>query len=109
MAYDEELAERVRSILATKLEAEERKMFGGLAFLVRGHMCCGITESMLMGRIGRDAYEEALEQEHVRPMDFTGRPLKGFVYVGPEGLEDEGVLEAWIDRCLAFVETLPAK
>lgn len=109
MAYGEELAERVRSILAEKLETEDRKMFGGLAFLVRGHMCCGITDSMLMGRIGRDAYEKALEEEHVKPVDFTGRPLKGFVYVEPEGLEDESALQAWIDRCLAFVAILPAK
>ena len=84
-------------------------MFGGLAFLVRGYMCCGITGSMFMGRIGRDAYDNALEEEHVRPMDFTGRPLRGFVYVEPGGLEDEGALESWIDRCLAFVDTLPPK
>ena len=84
-------------------------MFGGLAFLVQGHMCCGITDSMLMARIGREVYDDALEEMHVKPMDFTGRPLKGFVYVEPGGLKDESVLEEWIDRCLAFVETLPAK
>ena len=109
MAYDEELAGRVRAVLKKKTEIEERSMFGGLAFLVRDSMCCGVSDASLMARIGRDAYENALEQEHVRPMDFTGRPLKGFVYVEGEALNDEAALEGWIDRCLAFVETLPPK
>ena len=109
MAYDEKLAERVRSILGGKVETEEKTMFGGLAFLVRSYMCCGISGDRLMARIGRGGYEEALAEEHVSPMDFTGRPLRGFVYVEPEGLETDNALEEWIDRCLEFVATLPPK
>ena len=109
MAYDEQLAERVRTILAGKVETEEKTMFGGLAFLVRSYMCCGISDNRLMARIGRAGYEEALTEAHVSPMDFTGRPLKGFVYVEPEGVEMDGALEGWIDRCLEFVQTLPPK
>lgn len=109
MAFDEKLAGRVRGILAERLETEEKKMFGGLAFLVRGSMCCGISDSLLMARIGRDAYEPALSEEHVLPMDFTGRPLKGFVYVEAEGVESDSALESWVERCLSFVQTLPPK
>jgi TfoX/Sxy family transcriptional regulator of competence genes len=109
MAYDEHLAARAREILTRRLEVEERKMFGGLAFLVRGSMCCGISGDRLMARIGRGAYEEALSEEHVQPMDFTGRPLKGFVYVESAGVESDDALQSWIDRCLSFVLTLPPK
>ncbi|MDH3253477.1 MAG: TfoX/Sxy family protein [Acidobacteriota bacterium] len=109
MAYDETLADRVRTLLEGKVETEERKMFGGLAFMVDNHMCCGILDSRLMARIGREAYTGALSEAHVEPMDFTGRPLKGFVYVAAEGIASDDELAAWLERCLVFVRTLPAK
>jgi hypothetical protein len=109
MAYDEDLAARVRRILTGRLEIEEKKMFGGLAFLVRGSMCCGVKDARLMARVGRSVYEQALSEDHVLPMDFTGRPLKGFVYVELAGVESDEALEWWIDRCLSYVLTLPPK
>ncbi len=102
MSYDEKLAARVRSILSTRDDVVEKKMFGGLCFMVNGSMCCGLTKSEFMVRVGPDAYEDALAQPHARPMDFTGRPLKGMVYVGPEGLRTHLGLAEWVRRGLAF-------
>lgn len=87
----------------------EKKMFGGLSFMVKGHMCCGVVGDELMVRVGPDGYEAALERPHARPMDFTGKPLKGFVYVAPQGFSTQSTLERWIRLALEFVETLPAK
>lgn len=84
-------------------------MFGGLAFMVHGHMAAGVLANDLMVRVGPDAYDEALAQPHARPMDFTGRPMRGLVYVGPAGTSDEASLAAWVERGLAFVDTLPPK
>src|SRR5687767_3162091 len=98
MAFDERLAARVREHLESRVEVSERKMFGGLAFLVRGHMCCGIVGSELMLRIGPDSYEELLHEPHARPMDFTGRPLKGMLYVSPAGFRTARTLRIWLDR-----------
>lgn len=109
MAYDEGLAERIRHSLDGCEGVREKRMFGGLCFMVRGNMCCGIVDDTLMARIGADAYAEALESEHAREMDFTGKPMKGLVYVAPEGIEDDSELQLWIDRCLLFVNSLPAK
>jgi len=109
MAYDEALADRVRGFLESRVETEERTMFGGLAFMVDNHMCCGIIDSRLMARIGREGYADALTESHVEPMDFTGRPLRGFVYVASQGIAGDDALAAWLDRCLDFVRTLPAK
>lgn len=97
MAYDERLAARVREALGKRVAFEERKMFGGLCFLVRGGMALGITGDDLMVRVGRERYEAALGEPHVRPMDFTGRPLKGMVYVAPAGTRDDGALARWVD------------
>jgi hypothetical protein len=80
-------------------------MFGGLCFMVAGAMCCGLTKSDLMVRVGPERYEEAVAQPHARPMDFTGRPLKGMVYVAPEGLRTRGSLERWVRRGLAVIAT----
>ncbi len=90
-------------------DVAERKMFGGLAFLVRGHMCCGIIGSDLMVRVGRDDFERLVAKPHARPMDFTGRPSKGMVYVSPAGLRTTRSLSTWIDRGLRFISTLPPK
>ena len=84
-------------------------MFGGLAFLVRGNMCCGIVGSDLMVRTGADDHAGALAEKHVRPMDFTGRPMTGMVYVAPAGLRTESSLRRWIERGIRFAQSLPAK
>jgi TfoX/Sxy family transcriptional regulator of competence genes len=109
MSYDEKLAERTRAILDSRDDVIEKKMFGGLAFMVRGHMCVGIVDRELMVRIGPDAYESALAEAHARPMDFTGKPLRGMVYVGAAGLRTEAALRAWVDRGLRFVNALAPK
>lgn len=109
MAYDAGLAERLRESLGGRPGITERAMFGGLAFLVDGKMFAGIQDSTLMARVGPERYDDALAMPHVRPMDFTGRPMKGYVYIDPPGLEDDGNLNAWVQWCVGFVATLPAK
>ena len=109
MAYDEQLADRVRGFLTPFPGVDERKMFGGLAFLLRGNMCCGVVGDELMVRVGRESYEAALHEPYAREMDFTGRPLKGFIYVASDGLSSEGDLRAWVERGARYAESLPAK
>jgi TfoX/Sxy family transcriptional regulator of competence genes len=108
MAYDENLAERVRFILASDPNLRERKMFGGLAFMIDGHMCCGIVGDELMLRLGADGARAALERPHVREMDFTGRPMTAMVFVAPESL-GRAALTRWIEQAVAFVRTLPPR
>ena len=107
MSYDEKLADRIRRALGPRDDVEERKMFGGLAFLRGGRMFCGISKDDLMVRVGPEGYEAALEKPHVRPMDFTGRPLKGYVYVAPDGRRTDAALRAWVNLSASFVGTLP--
>ena len=109
MAYDEGLAQRVRSVLADQPWVSEKRMFGGLTFMLGGNMCCGVMKQELMVRVGPDRYDEALSQPHARPMDFTGRAIKGMVYVAPEGLRSPEALEGWVRRGLEFARSLPAK
>ena len=109
MAFDEGLAERLREILPEHAGIAEKRMFGGLCLLSRGHMCVGIVGEALMARVGPDAYEKALRRPHARVMDFTGKPMKGYVYVDPPGMEDDSALENWITACSAFVATLPPR
>ena len=109
MAFDPELGDRVRETLGPRAAFTERAMFGGLAFMVGGHMACGVIGDDLVLRLGPDGAEDALERPGVRPMDFTGRPMKGYVYVAPDGIGDDRALGEWLDRALAFVATLPAK
>lgn len=109
MSYDEGVAKRVRKVLARRRNVAERRMFGGLTFMVGGHMCCGIVGEELMVRVGPDAYEEALGDRHAREMDFTGTPLKGFLFIEPPGFATEEALRAWVDRAVDFVKTLPVK
>lgn len=109
MAFDEGLAQRVREALAGRRGITERRMFGGLAFLVDGKMFVGISGPKLMARVGAERYQDALALPHVREMDFTGKPLKGYVYVEPPGLEDDDALGAWVSWCVGHVERLPHK
>lgn len=109
MAYDEGLAERLREAFEDEPGVAEKKMFGGLCFLVGGNMCCGIVGDELMVRVGPDGYADALAQPHAREMDFTGRPLKGMVYVACGGFEADEDLAAWVARGRGFAASLPAK
>lgn len=109
MAYDEELAGRIRRALAGRAGVGERKMFGGLAFMLAGHMCCGVVGNELVLRLGPEGTEAALEKPHTRPMDFTGRPLKGFVFVAREGAGTDEAVQHWVEQAAAFAESLPPK
>ena len=109
MAYDEGLAERIRGLLEDRGTVTERQMFGGLAFLLRGNMTVGIVNDELMVRVGPETYAAALQQPHARAMDFTGRPMKGFVFVSPEGLESDSGLAQWVERGITYGASLPAK
>jgi TfoX/Sxy family transcriptional regulator of competence genes len=109
MVYDEGLAHRIRDLFARRYRITEKKMFGGLAFMLNGHMCVGVTGEDLMVRVGPEAYPAMVKQPYARPMDFTGKPLKGFVYVGPHGADDDDDLEQWVQRSLRFVQSLPPK
>ncbi|MGH2988085.1 MAG: TfoX/Sxy family protein [Solirubrobacterales bacterium] len=108
MAFDEALASRVRTRLADRDDISERRMFGGLTFLLGGHMCCGVHGPELILRLGPDGAEPALAACHARPMDFTGRPLRGFVTVRPTGLAGDE-LRRWVELAVAFAESLPPK
>jgi len=109
MAYDEFLAGRIRNALTPRDDVEERRMFGGLAFLIRGNMCCGVVDDTLVLRLGEDGAAAALGEPHTRPMDFTGKPMKSMVYVGPAGVALQADLQRWIDRAVDFAATLPPK
>ena len=109
MAFDEGLAERLREVFDERSDVVEKKMFGGLCFMVSGHMCCGIVKDSLMARVGPDAYEQCLKEKHVREMDFTGKPMRGMVYVSEKGISEDEDLNVWVNRCLDFVLTLPDK
>lgn len=109
MAYNEDLAQRVRSLLAPVDNIHERKMFGGLAFMLGGNMCCCVEKDNLVVRTGPDTYDDALEKPHARVFDFTGRPMRGFVYVGSEGLAEEAALRDWVNAGVTFAASLPPK
>src|SRR5438093_143968 len=98
MAYDEPLANRIRQAFGTRNDITERKMFGGLAFLYLGRMCCGIVGRDLMVRIADDEFDAVMRGRHVRPIDFTGKPLRGFVYVSPPGFRTLAALRGWLSR-----------
>lgn len=108
MAYDENLADRVRHVLVGDAGLTERKMFGGLAFMLDGHMCCGVAGDELMLRLGPEGVDAALKRRHTRPMDFTGRPMASMVFVEPDGLRGSA-LRSWVEQAAAFARTLPPK
>ena len=109
MAYDEGLAERIRGVLDEQPGVSEKQMFGGIAFLVRGYMSVGIVQDKLMVRVGPESYDRVLRDRHARRMDFTGRPMKGFVYIVPSGYESDEDLRRWVDLGVSCVTFLPAK
>ena len=109
MSFDEGLAQRVREALGSLPRVTERRMFGGLAFLLDGKMFIGISGARLMARVGAERYQDALALPHVREMDFTGKPMKGYVYVDPPGLAEDSGLAAWVSWCASYVAGLPAK
>jgi TfoX/Sxy family transcriptional regulator of competence genes len=109
MAFDEGLAHRVREQLSDRRDLTEKKMFGGLCVLLGGNMCCGIVGEELMLRVGPDAYESTLARTHAREMDFTGRALRGMVYVGAEGIAEDSELAEWLGLAVAFAGGLRPK
>jgi TfoX/Sxy family transcriptional regulator of competence genes len=108
MAYDEGLAERVRGLLSD-YSIQEKKMFGGLAFMINGNMACGLIKEDFMVRVGPEKYEEVLGKPHTRKMEFTGRPMKGFIVVDAEGYEDDKSLARWVKQGMNYARSLPAK
>jgi hypothetical protein len=108
VAYDEKLAARVRALLADRTDVSERKMFGGLTFMVSGSMCCGVNGDELIVRLDPDHEDKAIARPNARPMDFTGRPMRGFVTVQPEGLK-AAQLNRWVQEAVARAESLPPK
>lgn len=108
MAYDHQLAARIRTLLANAADVTERKMFGGLTFMIGGHMCCGVNGNELIVRIDPECEDEALARPHARPMDFTGRPMRGFITVRPDGLKGRR-LRPWVQEAVARAESLPPK
>jgi len=106
MAYDELLADRIRNVLGKYPGVTEKKMFGGLCFLLHGKMFVGIVKDDFMVRVGPEAHDAALQQPHTRPMDFTGRPMKGYICVEPAGSWNEKAIQPWVRQSLAFAATL---
>jgi hypothetical protein len=106
MAYSEVLADRIRTVLSDRNDVIEKKMFGGVAFMVADSMACGIVGNDLMARVGPDHYEEALSRPHARLMDFTGRPLRGFVLVGAPGIRTDRALAKWVEETVEFALSL---
>ena len=108
MAYDEHLAARVRALLAGRADVSERKMFGGLTFMVGGNMCCGVNKDELIVRLDPEREDDVLSRPHARAMDFTGRRMPGFITVQPEGLDGEQ-LDEWVQDAVARAASLPRK
>ena len=109
MAFSEELAERIRQGLARRKGIEAKKMFGGIGFLLNGNMLVGVWKDSLIVRLGPEEGDEALKEPHVKEFDITGRPMKGWVLVAPEGVEADEQVNGWIERAMKFVRKLPAK
>ena len=111
MAFDADLAQRVREGLVAISGAlpDEKRMFGGLCFMIAGNMCCGILGDRLMARVGPDAYTALLGEPGAGEMDFTGRPMKGMLMIDADTVADDAALQDWLSHCFAFVRTLPPK
>ncbi len=109
MAFSEALASRIRLALANSTGITERRMFGGIAFLKHGHMFVGVAGDELMARVGKAAHAASLAKPHVRAMDFTGKPMQGYVFVGPDGLTKDSALAFWVQHCEGVVGAMPPK
>ncbi len=109
MSCDEQLVERVRAVLGRTRGTAERRMFGGVCFTLNGNMACGVVNTDLMVRVGPHRYADALRQPHVREMDFTGRAMKGYVFISAPGIKSNSSLKYWIESGVAYVEALPPK
>jgi TfoX/Sxy family transcriptional regulator of competence genes len=109
MAFSLSLANRIRDLTSRMKDISEKKMFGGLCFFFRNHLLVGVWHDSLIARIGIDAAEEALLESHVNPFGRPGHWMKGWVVIDPEGIDREEDLQAWFERALEFVETLPPK
>jgi len=109
MPYDEQLARRVRPLMALRRGFSEKKMFGGAAYFLDGNMCVWISKDSLLVRVGLEAYEAALQEPHVTTFGSVKRPMRGWVMVGPDGLGEMALIRAWVELGVEFVETLPPK
>ena len=109
MAYDEQVAQRIRHVLGGQPGLEEKKMFGGLAFMLNGHMCCGVMQDGIMVRVGPEGHDAAVSRPHASEMDFTGRPMRGMVTVKPAGFAAETALAEWVELGRRFALTQPPK
>ena len=109
MAFDATLVKRIDSLLRRRRGITQKRMFGGLCFLVDGKMVCGVERDRMVVRVGPDRYDALLKEPHVKPMDFTGRPLRGFLYVLPEGLKRPAQLKRWVDTSFTYARSLPQK
>jgi TfoX/Sxy family transcriptional regulator of competence genes len=109
MPYSQSLADRVRQALRDRRGITEKKMFGGLAFLLHGKMLVGVWQQSLVVRLGPEQAAEALKRDYVREFDVTGRPMKGWIMVEPDGLDSDKQLAEWIEAAMRFVGTLPRK
>jgi hypothetical protein len=109
MAFDEVLADRMRPLVSRRRGFSEKKMFGGLGFLLHGNMCIGVWKEYLILRIGPAAYDGALTRPHVKEFDITGRPMKGWVMIEPAGVQRESELFEWANLAIDFVSDLPRK
>jgi len=109
MSCDEQLVARVRAVLKRSRGTAERRMFGGVCFMLNGNMACGVVSTDLMVRVGPEKYDDALKQPHVREMDFTGRAMKGYIFVSAAGTKSDSSLNYWTKSGVAFVRALPPK
>jgi TfoX/Sxy family transcriptional regulator of competence genes len=109
MAYSEALAERIRTALGRRKNVIEKRMFGGIGFLLNGNLCVGVSKEDLLVRFNPDDAAEAMKEPHVKEFGMQGRAMKGWLKVGPEGVQDDSALGAWVKRALSYVETLPPK
>lgn len=109
MAFDEDLAARIRTHLGRRTALVEKKMFGGIGFLARGNMCCGVHRDSLIVRLDPSETDKALAEPHTHVFDLTGRPMKGWILVGPKGLTTDKQLGKWVDRAAQYAGSLPAK
>ena len=109
MAYNQELAEKIRQQINSHPAFSERKMFGGIGFMIAGNMACGVHEDGLMARVGKENYEDALAQPHVTEFMGSGRPMKGWIRLTAEGCADPQILKHWIDKSVVVAEALPPK